>query len=346
MASLLPRPVLVTAGVAGLVLVGVAVWVLGPGAMWVLHHIDGVYGLTGKEKASALDAIRGRVITIITGILALVAVYYTATNAHTARRAQQHSEEIARRSEEATRRSHDFAVEAAARSHELASETARRAAELTEQGQVTDRYTKAIGQLGDDKLDIRLGGIYALERIARDSARDHPIKVLAAFLCERSQDDDANAPATETASKRDPDAVGRLRPDLQAALTVIARRNVDRDDIDAVDLTGARLRRADLSGAYLYGAILIRADLSGASLSGAHLETAFLIEAVLAGAYLRRAGLSVANLTRADLTRADLTEASLSGADLSGADLSETRNANLTGTKGTPRVPPPVPPVS
>jgi len=41
--------------------------------------------------------------------------------------------------------------------------------ELTEQGQVTDRYTKAIEQLGSDKLDVRIGGIYALERIARDS---------------------------------------------------------------------------------------------------------------------------------------------------------------------------------
>jgi hypothetical protein len=50
----------------------------------------------------------------------------------------------------------------------------RRTFELTEQGQVTDRYTKAIEQLGSDKLDVRIGSIYALERVARDSARDHP----------------------------------------------------------------------------------------------------------------------------------------------------------------------------
>jgi hypothetical protein len=54
--------------------------------------------------------------------------------------------------------------------------------QLTEQGQITDRYTKAIEQLGDDALTIRLGGIYALERIARDSRRDHPtvVEVLSA----------------------------------------------------------------------------------------------------------------------------------------------------------------------
>jgi hypothetical protein len=53
---------------------------------------------------------------------------------------------------------------------------------LTQQGQITDRYTKAIEQLGSDKLDVRLGGIYALERIATDSQRDHPtvVEVLSA----------------------------------------------------------------------------------------------------------------------------------------------------------------------
>jgi hypothetical protein len=59
------------------------VWLLGPGAVWVLHHWDGVHGLVGKDRAAAVDAVRGRVLAIATGILAIVAVYYTARNAHT-----------------------------------------------------------------------------------------------------------------------------------------------------------------------------------------------------------------------------------------------------------------------
>jgi hypothetical protein len=76
---------------------------------------------------------------------------------------------------------------------------------------VTERYTKAIEQLGSDKLDIRIGGIYALERIARDSARDHPtvIEVLAAFAREHSHDDDAHPPDDAPAS--DPDDVPGVR---------------------------------------------------------------------------------------------------------------------------------------
>src|SRR3712207_3973288 len=43
---------------------------------------------------------------------------------------------------------------------------------LTRQGQITERFTRAIDQLGHDRTEIRLGGIYALERIAKESEED------------------------------------------------------------------------------------------------------------------------------------------------------------------------------
>ena len=55
-----------------------------------------------------------------------------------------------------------------------AVEAARRTVELTEQGQVTDRYTKAIDQLSSKELEVRIGGIYALERIARTRPETTP----------------------------------------------------------------------------------------------------------------------------------------------------------------------------
>jgi hypothetical protein len=61
-------------------------------------------------------------------------------------------------------------------------------ARVTEQGHITDRFTKSIEQLGNDKLEVRLGAIYALERIAYDSSRDHwPImETLTAYIRENS----------------------------------------------------------------------------------------------------------------------------------------------------------------
>ena len=44
-----------------------------------------------------------------------------------------------------------------------------RTVHVSREGQVTDRFTAAINQLGNDQLDVRVGGIFALERIARDS---------------------------------------------------------------------------------------------------------------------------------------------------------------------------------
>ncbi len=177
--------------------------------------------------------------------------------------------------------------------------------EPAEQGQVTDRYTKAIEQLGSDKLDVRIGGIYALERVARDSARDHPavIEVLAAFIREHSH---------ERWPPSDPDGreqARRARPDVQATVTVVGRRDAKRD-IERINLSGANLFVAHLRGADLTGANLYSADLTGADLTGADLNSADLTRA---------------DLTRADLTRADLTGAHLHGAILTGANLTDAR---------------------
>jgi hypothetical protein len=43
----------------------------------------------------------------------------------------------------------------------------------TREGQVTDRFSRAVDHLGSDKMDVRIGGIYALWRIADHSVRDH-----------------------------------------------------------------------------------------------------------------------------------------------------------------------------
>jgi hypothetical protein len=124
---------------------------------------------------------------------------------------------------------------------------------LSRQGQVTDRYTKAIEQLGEtDKLDMRLGGICSLERVARDSARDHPtvMEVLTAFIRRQSHEPLRQSCAACAESGQSP------RPDVQAALTVVGRRASVRD-IRPIDLTGANLAHAKIP----HGVDLVRAHL-------------------------------------------------------------------------------------
>ena len=44
--------------------------------------------------------------------------------------------------------------------------------QISREGQITERFSRAVDQLGSDKQDVRLGGIYTLERIAADSPAD------------------------------------------------------------------------------------------------------------------------------------------------------------------------------
>ncbi len=201
---------------------------------------------------------------------------------------------------------------------------------LSRDGQVTDRYAKAIEQLGSEKLDVRIGGICALERVARDSATDHPavMEMLAAFIREHSHEQRPPPGPSGRARERS------LRPDVQAALTVVGRRLTERD-IEPIDLA-----RADLTGANLGGARLTGANLDGSYLTGAELTKAGLANAVLARADLRatklvRADLTGANLSGARLTCADLTGANLTSADLADADLTraDLTRAELTGAR-------------
>jgi hypothetical protein len=269
----------------------------------------------GSSLQTARDAARGRLLTLGAGLFAAGALVFTALN---------------------------FGL-------------LRRTYELTEQGQVTDRYTKAVEQLGSDKLDVRIGGIYALERIARDSEKDHPtiMAVLVTFIREHSPE---QWPVPKSEDVPLPERM--TRPDVQAALTVIGRRDTGRDD-RPIDLSGANLTRAnlaeanlakanlrdtiftdaDLTGAHVNEAYLNRARLNLAQLKEAHFDSSRLVSAHLEGAHLRGTHFDHATLIGANFTGADLYRAQFTGADLRKADFTHAKNlddanwgdADLTG---------------
>jgi hypothetical protein len=193
--------------------------------------------------------------------------------------------------------------------------------DLNREGQVTDRFTRAIDHLGKDQLEVRLGGIYALERIARDSERDHgPVmEVLNAFVRSHTPwpAKDGNQSSSLGKSKHRPS------PDVQAALRVIGRRDPDRDDRSVqLRFSDADLRGASLRGGHFEGARFRRAHLEGARLEGVHLQRAKLRDADFSGADFgpdRELGLEGANLEGAHLEGANFEAAKLRGAHLNGA---------------------------
>jgi hypothetical protein len=128
----------------------------------------------------------------------------------------------------------------------LAGATAAyRQVRIAREGQVTERFTRAIDQLGHGNLDVRLGGIYALERITLDSERDRSTiaEVLTAYVRGHAPwpPSRPGQPHKDLAVE-DIAPLQRWAPDVQAALTVLARRApAFGPDLD--------LRHTDLRGA-------------------------------------------------------------------------------------------------
>jgi hypothetical protein len=178
---------------------------------------------------------------------------------------------------------------------------AERTAFFAAQAGETERYARAMALLGDEKIEVRLGGIYALERLARESARDHgPImEVLAAFVREHAHwSEGETAPA-------------RPRADLQAILTVLGRRHAPFDPAEShIDLHGVAIPRAYWPHAHLERAFLYESNLEGALLQSANLRGAWVWKTNLTGAILDGAHLEGADLTgAAGLTAAQIQSA-------------------------------------
>jgi hypothetical protein len=196
------------------------------------------------------------------------------------------------------------------------------------ESQITERFTRAVDQLGHDTRDVRVGGIYALERIARDSRRDQePImEVLATFIRE-------HAPWMEPHGYSD-EPPPPPAADVQAALTVLGRRetrheieplpiDVSRTDLRSATFDRLKFERANLMESRLEHARFFGANLRGVVLIGAHLQHARFEDADLQKALLNEADLRSASFGDANLKGAFLPDANLSEAYLGGADLTQ-----------------------
>ena len=239
--------------------------------------------------------------------------------------------------------------------------------ELQRDHHLIQRFARAVDQIGHHALDVRLGGLYSLERLAQESPEDHVpvIEILAAFVREHapwpprvgapSGDGHrlapaASQPAPATAGVAPgggapagatpmPAGMSPPGPQSSSANGIPARSRPATDVQAAVTILGRRTLAYDsgapislphtlLSGATLTGAHFERAVLSGAVLEGADLFKANLTAADLEGANLKDAGLLLANLNEAVLWAANIEGARLYGANLEGAAM---KGANLKG---------------
>lgn len=257
----------------------------------------------GTPTPEQLDAVRGRLFQVAAGILALGAFWYTVRN------------------------------------YRITQDQHR----LAERGQISERFAHAIELLGSSSVDIRIGTVYVLEGVARDSVDDHPVvmEVLSSFIRRRTTEGGRDRETGDS-----PASIQPPPPDVQAALTVVARRDHTRDR-SPINLEGAILTGARMEGAHLQLADLRFTDLREASLHNADLRNAFFFKADLRRSYLHGADIRHADLRWAMMeqvwaNRTDFRGAKFWGANLRSADLhqADLRTADL-GKKDINFVTPP-----
>lgn len=280
----------------GTVIVVLAIFALGAGfALWLIprlqvNHLEGLATADSEtaKKFELRNEARKTLAQILGGLAFLTTVFFTYQSVTVSQKAQDTAQ--------------------------VAQNTAR-------EGQITERFTRAVDQLGatdtdgQQALEVRLGGIYALERIAKDSDKDwlQVMEILSAYV--RKNAPLAPAPVTSLDKEQNFEAQSLAESeellkaplaDIQAVLTVLGRKEIPPGVPEDAFVS-------DLHEANLDHAILFRADLQRANLVRSNLQGAQLIEADLERSVLWQTSLVGANLTRAKLKNADLKGADLRG---------------------------------
>jgi uncharacterized protein YjbI with pentapeptide repeats len=215
---------------------------------------------------------------------------------------------------------------------------------VSEEKQIADKFSKAIDQLGsegDEKIYIRLGGIYTLEQIAQNSKEYHwtIMEILSDFIREkRSIRQPLDMITWEP--KTSAESFIQVPIDICAAFTALGRRNVSQDPagkrINLLRVDLAEMKLSDAQNFNLSNIILCHSNLSwnhfaNVDFSGANLNGCYLNHAHFGNANMSKALLSAnfsgtilgkTNFSNSDLAGAIFNGASVDGAIFSGADLS------------------------
>jgi uncharacterized protein YjbI with pentapeptide repeats len=218
----------------------------------------------------------------------------------------------------------------------ITQENLEKTQKLTERGQVTDRFTKAIEKLGAKEIEFKLGGIYALEKIAQDDPDGYyftVMDVLTAYVRNHASYQESsldkkqpavqivsapNSIASENKNSTDDKAISTDKPlaEIQVVLSVIGRcfgklKDEEKQRILTQEKEDESEHRIDLTNSNLEKVKLNKSDFSKADLSGAVLN-----QAILDHPNLNKADLSDAKLNDAILNDAQLFETIFNNAEL------------------------------
>ncbi len=217
------------------------------------------------------------------------------------------------------------------RTSQRQADAAQAQVETAKQSLLNERYQRGAEMLGSKVLAVRLGGIYALQRLAKDQPKEYHVQIirlLCAFVrvptLDGTEDPNSDRLGTEEVLESHNAEIGlRPRQDVEAAMEAIASRSnegigLERDAEFRLDLRGAQLGGLNLMNikeVNLSWANLSSADLSQLNLRP-HTDMSWIhaVNANFSDACLIDVNLSVVRFWGTDLSRTLLSGANLSGA--------------------------------
>ena len=176
-----------------------------------------------------------------------------------------------------------------------------------EEGLITDRINAAVASLGAEKtikkgkdedeetvpnIEVRIGAILALERMAKKNADVHIqiMEILTAYIRE-------NAPVTEEKHNRKP------RQDVQLAFTVIGRRPEESIALERMHDFHLDLRNCDLTRIVIHGL-----NFDCARFDDSIFNSAILIVTSMQSSYLNRVSMRSAYLSNVNFNKVKFFE--------------------------------------
>ena len=199
---------------------------------------------------------------------------------------------------------------------------AHRQSQTAQQGLLNERYQKGSDMLGSEFLPVRLGGIYALQRLVGEHPEQYHVQIMRLFCAfirfptheapraaESIEGDDLTGDALFDAGfdrasiEMGENPSARVREDVQVIMDWMSKRSkkhiaLEKENSFVMDLRHANLRGANLTSINLVSASLNGTDLSNTVLCEADLSNARLYETNMSGANLAKTILSSAKLYR------------------------------------------------
>lgn len=181
--------------------------------------------------------------------------------------------------------------------------------QATQEKNAADRFSKAVEQLGNENIHVRLGGIFALEQIANTEDKYYwqIMEILTAYVRTRS-------PWPEKEDKRqvnlETGEIEKIAEDIQSVITVLSNR---RQSYQNGEQSPLNLSRVDLRSCLF----VIFSDFKGANFSHSNLSQTRLSSVNLSHALFEEADLSKANLMQSELLSAFFRNSNISGARFS-----------------------------